>query len=56
MCNRCDYNSSDNQILVSKFRFLLAKVEYIASLYNCDIEINDNTEKSEQQELVEDLA
>ena len=31
-------------------------VEYIASLYNCDIEIIDNTEKSEQQELVEDLV
>ena len=30
--------------------------EYIASLYNCDIEIIDNTEKSEQQELVEDLV
>ena len=31
-------------------------VEYIASLYNCNIEIIDNTEKSEQQELVEDLV
>ena len=31
-------------------------IEYIASLYNCDIEIIDNTEKSEQQELVEDLV
>ena len=30
-------------------------IEYIASLYNCEIEIIDNTEKSEQQELVEDL-
>ena len=27
-----------------------------ASLYNCDIEIIDNTEKSEQQELVEDFV
>lgn len=34
----------------------LKLVEYIASLYNCDIEIIDNTEKSEQQELVEDLV
>ena len=25
-------------------------------LYNCDIEVIDNTEKSEQQELVEDLV
>ena len=31
-------------------------VEYIASLYNCEIEIIDNTEKSEQTELVEDLV
>ena len=31
-------------------------LEYIASLYNCEIEIIDNTEKSEQQELVEDLV
>jgi putative resolvase len=29
---------------------------YLASLYNCEIEIIDNTEKSEQQELVEDLV
>lgn len=37
-------------------RFGFELVEYIASLYNCDIEIIDNTEKSEQQELVEDLT
>lgn len=37
-------------------RFGFELVEYIASLYNCDIEIIDNTEKSEQQELVEDLV
>ena len=37
-------------------RFGFELVEYVASLYNCDIEIIDNTEKSEQQELVEDLV
>ena len=37
-------------------RFGFELVEYIASLYNCDIEIIDSTEKSEQQELVEDLV
>ena len=37
-------------------RFGFELVEYLASLYNCDIEIIDNTEKSEQQELVEDLV
>ena len=37
-------------------RFGFELVEYIASLYNCEIEIIDNTEKSEQQEFVEDLV
>lgn len=36
-------------------RFGFELIEYLASLYNCEIEIVDNTEKSEQQELVEDL-
>ena len=37
-------------------RFGFELIEYIASLCNCEIEIIDNTEKSEQQELVEDLV
>ena len=37
-------------------RFGFELIEYIAALYNCEIEIIDNTEKSEQQELVEDLV
>ena len=37
-------------------RFGFELIEYITSLYNCEIEIIDNTEKSEQQELVEDLV
>ena len=37
-------------------RFGFELIEYIASLYNCKIEIIDNTEKSEQQELVENLV
>ena len=32
-------------------RFGFELVEYIASLYDCDIEIIDHTEKTEQQEL-----
>ena len=36
-------------------RFGFELIEYLASLYNCEIEIVDNTAKSEQQELVEDL-
>ena len=38
------------------WRFGFELVEYIASLYDCDIEIIDHTEKTEQQELVEDLV
>ena len=37
-------------------RFGFELVEYIASLHNCEIEIMDHTEKTEQQELVEDLV
>ena len=37
-------------------RFGFELVEYVASLYNCEIEIIDTTQKSEQQELVEDLV
>lgn len=37
-------------------RFGFELIEYIASLYNCDIEIIDHTEKTEQQELVEDFV
>ena len=32
------------------------KIEYMASLHGCEIEIIDNTQKSEQEELVEDLV
>lgn len=31
-------------------------IEYIAELYGCEIEIVDTTEKTEQEELVEDLV
>lgn len=37
-------------------RFGFELIEYMASLHNCDIEIIDNTEKPEQQEIVEDLV
>lgn len=36
-------------------RFGFELVEYIASLFNCEIEVIDNTEKFEQQELVQEL-
>lgn len=52
-------NKVDKVVVLYKDRLLIfgyELVEYIASLYNCEIEIIDNTEKSEQQELVEDLV
>ena len=52
-------NQVDKVVILYKdrlLRFGYELVEYIASLYNCEIEIIDNTEKSEQQELVEDLV
>ena len=37
-------------------RFGFELVEYLAELYHCEIEVIDHTEKTEQQELVEDLV
>lgn len=37
-------------------RFGYELVEYIASMYQCEIEIIDRSENSEQQELVDDLV
>lgn len=52
-------NKVDKVVVLYKdrlLRFGFELVEYIANLYNCEIEIVDHTEKSEQQELVEDLV
>ena len=51
-------NEVDKVVVVYKdrlLRFGYELIEYIATLYNCDIEVIDNTEKTEQQELVEDM-
>ena len=37
-------------------RFGFELVEYVATLNGCEIEVLDSTEKTEQQELVEDLV
>lgn len=37
-------------------RFGFELIEYMCSLYDCKLEIIDTTEKTEQQELVEDLV
>lgn len=59
LIKRISQNKVEKVVVLYKdrlLRFGFELVEYIASLYYCDIEIIDNTEKSEQQELVEDLA
>lgn len=51
-------NEVDKVVILYKdrlLRFGYEIIEYIASLYNCEIEIIDNTEKTEQEELVEDM-
>ena len=37
-------------------RFGYELIERIASIYNCSIEVVDNTEKIEEQELIEDVV
>ena len=52
-------NKVERVVVLYKYRLLrfgFELVEYIASLYNCKIEIVDTSKKSEQQELVEDLV
>ena len=59
LIKRISQNQVEKVVVLYKDRLLgfgFELVEYIASLYNCEIEIIDNTEKSEQQELVEDLV
>ena len=52
-------NKEVNKIVVfykdRLLRFGFELVEYMANLNGCEIEVLDNTEKTEQQELVEDL-
>ena len=59
LIKRISQNKVEKVVVLYKdrlLRFGFELVEYVASLYNCDIEIIDNTEKPEQQELVEDLV
>lgn len=51
-------NEVDKVVIVYKdriLRFGYELIEYIASLYYCEIEVIDTSEKTEQQELVEDM-
>ena len=56
MIRRISQNQVEKVVVLYKDRLLRFGFEFIASLYNCEIEIIDNTEKSEQQELVENLV
>ena len=59
LMKRISQNKVDKVVVFYKdrlLRFGFELVEYIASLYDCNIEIIDHTEKTEQQELVEDLV
>lgn len=59
LLKRITQNQVEKVVVLYKdrlLRFGFELVEYIASLYNCEIEVIDNTEKSEQQELVDDLV
>ena len=59
LMKRISQNKVDKVVVFYKdrlLRFGFELVEYIASLYDCDIEIIDHTEKTEQQEIVEDLV
>lgn len=59
LIKRITQNQVEKIVILYKdrlLRFGFEIIEYIASLYNCEIEVIDNTEKSEQQELVEDLV
>ena len=59
LIRRISQNQVEKVVVLYKdrlLRFGFELIEYIASLYNCEIEIIDNTEKSEQQEFVEDLV
>lgn len=59
LTQRITQNKVEKVVVLYKdrlLRFGFELVEYIASLHDCNIEIIDNTEKTEQQELVEDLV
>ena len=57
LIKRITQNQVEKVVVLYKdrlLRFGFELIEYIAFLYNCEIEVIDYTEKSEQQELVEE--
>lgn len=59
LIRRISQNQVEKVVVMHKdrlTRFGFDLIEYVASLHHCDIEIVDNTEKTNREELVEDLA
>lgn len=59
LIERISRNEVEKVVVLHKdrlLRFGFELVEYVASLHNCEVEVIDNTNKFEQQELVEDLV
>ena len=59
LIKRISENKVEKVVILYKdrlLRFGFELVEYLALLHHCEIEVIDNTEKTEQQELVEDLV
>ena len=59
LIRRISKNEVEKVVILYKdrlLRFGFELIEYFSSLYDCEIEIIDHTEKTEQQELVEDLV
>ena len=59
LIKRISENQVEKVVILYKdrlLRFGYELVEYLAMLHHCEIEIIDSTERTEQQELVEDLV
>ena len=59
LIKRISENKVEKVVILYKdrlLRFGFELVEYLALLHHCEIEVIDNTENTEQQELVEDLV
>lgn len=59
LIRRIQCNEVENAVVLYKdrlVRFGFELIEYIAKLNNCSIDVIDKTEKTEEQELVEDMV
>ena len=59
LLDRITKNEVEKVVIMHKdrlLRFGFELIEYVASLHECEIEVIDNTPKTEQEELVEDLV